>query len=310
MIFALFAIFVAVFTYGSEFVLIKFIGEYVPEPLIGAILFTEVALLYALTLFAMRWGAVAAGRPRPVFVRGGRTYLLILVIGVVAYCLNITWLLGVQRTAVVNASALQRLDVLFTLLLALFLFHEKVHVREVVSGAIMLAGAVCLSGLYRMRLEGSLGDYLMVVHAFFLALNGFIIKRALRDAHPLAIACGNCAVNGPIMAATCWVWGVTWNDVMSIPLHVWGLLALCGCFTYLFFAGYYYGLRRLRVWVARLLFLGIPVVSAVEAWIFLGERPHGLQVLGAALVCLGAAGIITAHAISARRNGSSAAGAA
>ena len=157
----------------------------------------------------------------------------------------------------------------------------------------MLLGICLLTGfLVRAPELGQSGDFLVLISAFFLSLNAFVIKRTVQNASGLVVGFWNAGINGLVFMVAALATKGWSGSFGQIPRTLWPVLFWLGVLAYTFFACYNTALRTVPVWEARLFCLFIPVVAMITAWIVLKETPTIWQGLGVALISAGAAGIV------------------
>ena len=127
--------------------------------------------------------------------------------------------------------------------------------------------------------------------AFLLSLNAFFIKNVVKDTGALLLGFANCLVNAIVFAAAQMIFYLP-SEFLSIDRQNAVVLAAAGVCVYLFFIGYYQALKYLPVWEVRLLMLGVPVVTAILAFCFIGEVLSGRQLIGMTLILSGSSGIL------------------
>jgi drug/metabolite transporter (DMT)-like permease len=276
---------IAVLSWGVEYPLMKTCSNAIGFMATGAVMFTSASVLLGLTL--------AFRSRRPASDRAPWPWGLLLCIGVLGIGINIFGLWGIKLTSLANSSTLARADVLFSLTLSAFIFRETIRPSAIIFAPIMLVGICLLTGILSGPLcMGNLGDGLMLCSALCVALNAFIIKRALRTASALVVGFCNSAITGVFFIAMCFISGEgggAWAKVQ--PAVLWKLAALSGL-AYLFYVFYNAALKSIPVWEVRLLCLLVPAIATLCGWAWLNEAPTHRQIIGMILICASAAGVI------------------
>jgi len=287
---------VAVVCWGVEYPLMKQATEAVGFCGTGAVMFSISAVLLGLTLVGRRLFGFGRTVATPPTAPDSPRYPIraMLLVGVIGITVNVLGLWAIKLTRVVNVATLARADALFSLVLSACVFGEAIARRAWFFVPLMLAGIGLLTGFLLNPLEiGNPGDYLILASAFGVALNAYVIKKAVQRVSGMTVGCVNSTMNGLFFVVV----------VAFLPHDVWQnvsyearrALLLLGFLAYVFFACYNTALRSIPVWKVRLVCLLIPVVAALTAWAWFGDRPSGLQVAGMALILAGAAGIIMAR---------------
>jgi len=292
-------VFVAVVIWGLEYPLMKRCSQTIGVLPTGAAMFSLAALLLGLTLLAQRRKGPAAtpGAPKRV------PYGPLVLIGALSIGVNLLGLWGIELTSVPNSSTLARSDALFSLFLSALVFREKIAAWAFLFVPVMLGGICLLTGILSGPIAlGNPGDYLMLGSAFCLALNAFVIKRAVQQASSALVGLFNAAIAGGFFAVAAFAVRDDSVGRLAASQSVWPALGALGFLSYLFYLSYNTALRTIPVWEVRLLCLLVPVVATLSAWVGLNEKPTLLNWLGMTLISGGAAGIIVARRANGTRN--------
>tara|TARA_B100000609_G_C17128790_1_gene389005 strand:+ start:74 stop:970 length:897 start_codon:yes stop_codon:yes gene_type:complete len=273
-------IIVATMALSFEYLLIKASAGASPF-LTGMMIFSVAGILLA----------AGAGKQQKV-VDYKRCLPWAVLVGVIGSCCNFLWIYGTRLTTVANASSLGRLDVVFTLLMSAFLFREKIPLKMWPCIVLSLAGAavVSCSGA-DLSCSVNAGDWMVVGAALMLSLNSFIIKRFSGSFGPMRLAAVNCGIN-VIFFSLAWLLSGNAAEILSLPLATWIMLILCGICSFLFFFGYYSGVRELPVWEVRLIALSAPVITTVGGYMFLNETVNLYEFAGILMLLAGSCGIV------------------
>jgi drug/metabolite transporter (DMT)-like permease len=277
-----FYIILATIALACEYLLIKAAGSASPF-LIGLVMFATAGSLLAL--------GARRQQKRP---DNYKSYLpWALLVGVIGSCCNFLWIYGTRLTTVTNASSLGRLDIVFTLLLAAGLFGEKIAPRVWPLIGLSIVGAVMVSGWDQVSTTeyGSIGDLMIIGAAFMLSLNSFIIKKISGKLGPMRLAAINCGIN-VLVFGTAWLCTGGTTEIPQVSSQTWGALIACGICSFVFFFGYYSGVRVLPVWEVRLIALSAPIFTALGGWLFLDELVSFNAIIGMFMLLAGAAGVI------------------
>lgn len=210
----------------------------------------------------------------------------------------ISGFLSYQKTSIVNASLIGSLQPALLLAVAPFLFRTRTTVRQVVFGVVALAGVAALVlGAGGSGGSSYVGD-LWAALTLLLWTVYFVWAQRVRGAghHPLemlaAVFIVSFVVTTPVTLATADDIGdISWKAALLLLAQSVGPgLVGHGLMTW--------SQRHLDIRVVSLLGLGSPVVSAIGAWIVFDQRLRVLQMVGAAIVLVGLAGIVGERAPS------------
>lgn len=279
----------AILAWGMEYPLMKSSTAAIGPLGTGAVMFSLASLLLGVQL-------ACRGVFRRERLPNGRALGMMLLIGVIGLALNAAALVAICSTSVANVSTLARTDVLFSLLLATFLFRERIHWSAWLATPVMLAGICLMTGVLSVGFGGgSVGDALVLLSAFLVAVNAFIIRHTATYADPSLIGFVNTTINalGFLVVLTFRAPREEALPLLRAAFLYAPALALGGLAA-IFFASYYVALRALPVWKVRLLMLLIPVVAGIAGCVWLNEVITTGQALGMMLICGGAGDVVIA----------------
>ena len=216
-----------------------------------------------------------------------------LTVGVIGSCCNLLWIYGTKMTSVANSSALGRMDVIFTLLLALIIFGEKIPLKSWLFILSCLIGGALMMNISNITFSSSenLGNALIIGAALILSLNSFLIKKLSAPFGPARLAAVNCGVN-VIIFCIAFVTTESFNLTAELSWQRFMTLLACGVCSFVFFAGYYTGIKTIPVWQIRIITLSAPVFTAIGGIVFLNEAISNIQVTGMTMVLLSAGAMI------------------
>lgn len=193
---------------------------------------------------------------------------------------------GLERTPAHVAAFLTNAETLFTVLLAVLFFGDRLARREVLGTAVILVGAT-LVALGGAEARGALaweGPLLLLGAGLGWGLdNNFTQRISARD--PLQIAVIKGLVAGTVNLALASAAGAppSWTPAFAASAFAVGF----GCYG-LSLAFFVIALRHLGAARTSSLFATNPAMAALLAWAMLGEIPRGLTVAGGLLMIPGA----------------------
>ncbi len=279
------ALWLAVLAWGLEYPVMKRATAEFGVLGTGAVMFSVGSLLVGVVLL-LRKGSRVFLEPSP------KTYALMVLIGILGVVLNGCTLIAIRLTNAVNVATLHKTDVFFSLVLSSLVFRERVDRAAWFFAPVMVLGITVMTGFLFHPLDV---DYralsLLLLSALLIALNGYIIKIATREASPLLVGFLNTVLN----AMAFLIGFVIVGDDGIKPVFYFlarPKLLLLGLLSGVFFACYNTALRTIPVWFVRLGCLLMPVIAGLAGWIWLHEPLTPMRIGGMALVCGGAAGII------------------
>ena len=206
-------------------------------------------------------------RPSPAFL-----------VAIVCYggCLT-TFVIATKLTTAANAIFLQYAGVVWVLLLAPLVLHEKMQRRDVIAIAVALAGmALFFVGKFEVR--GMSGNAMALVSSVFFAL---MILALRREAHAsrAAVTWGNIVLALALLPFVA-------HDLALTPKSLFAFLFL-GIFQIGFaYACFVKGLQHVTATQASLTGMLEPVANPIWVLVFLGEKPSAFAIAGGVIVLM------------------------
>lgn len=224
--------------------------------------------------------ALASGaRPR----RMDRWMWVMLAAGGVAFALDLgTWHLGILRTTLANATLFGNSATLIFPIYGFLIARAWPNRTQAVALGLAFAGAALLMGRsYQLDPRNLAGDLLCVLAGLLYTLYFVLMARVRTTMAPLpALALSTMASVAPLLAFAL-ILGervMPGNWTPLIGLAVVSQLIGQGCMIY--------ALGKASPLVVGVALLVQPVVAGAIGWIDYGERLHGPDFIGVALVCL------------------------
>jgi drug/metabolite transporter (DMT)-like permease len=208
----------------------------------------------------------------------------------------ITGFAAVNNTSVSNATLISNLMPVVVVILAKFVFDDTIRNRQFVAVGVALAGVlIVVIGAGNSGDASLYGDFLAVVNlviftAFFLRIKN------LRDEgiHSWSLLAAVTTVAAIVAVPPC---VLASNDLGSMTPKTWVLVVAMVLLPGVVGHGLMtWASGHLPVTVSSLLTLGSPVVSAVGAWLWLGQSMNEWQCVGSVIVL----GALAAIAVNAR----------
>jgi DME family drug/metabolite transporter len=214
--------------------------------------------------------------------------------GVVLSLFNSIWTLAVKLDGAAVATVLVYSSAGFTALLARWLYAERLGLHKVGAVILSLSGCVLVSGAYNLHLwrlnprgitAGLLSGLLFAIYSLMGRENE---RRHLDSWSSMLFSFGLAALllsiynQIPLLRAN----GIASSSpVPALPVQGWmGLITLAFIPTLLGYGLYNASMKYLPVSTANLLATSEPAMTAVQAYLLLGERWTALQLAGSALI--------------------------
>jgi len=265
--------------------------NYLHVPVITAGFWTRVVAI--LLLFS----AIVVQKELREFIRPGRLLRFALLIGAVAFCINLSGFYALKYTDASSGSIILKTDILFTLIASRFLLSEKMYRADWMGTALMVIGTVVLlwSKIWHMA-PSLIGDSLFLLIAVLLTINAFIIKTKLADMSNRVTATYNSSVTLMGFAVLLVLNGQCRSSLQVFQdVTMTGMVLLGGGSVAALFLLYYRALERLPFWLVRVLLLFTPVWSVVIECSFLGKKLLLNEIAGIIVILSGAALIVLSH---------------
>ncbi|MCL2216920.1 MAG: DMT family transporter [Defluviitaleaceae bacterium] len=218
-----------------------------------------------------------------------RKYLpRLLLTGVLGFLLDITAFLGSRWGNVANGTVLLKTDILFVGILSAILLKQHFPKKDWGFAAVMFVGAALVLGLTPGNFQFAAADSLYILSALFISINAFGIQSLQRDGiSNMVIAWYNNIVVTFFFISTTLISGVT-GDFGTIGLNLAPALAVGIAGQFFIFILYYKSLRELPVWIVKVILLLVPVAALFYEFIFTGEPPAPIRLVGTGLVLMSA----------------------
>lgn len=275
--------------WGANFSVVKYALRDFPEIQFNALRLVLASAVFMVPLAWMRWRRSPVAAPVPALTAADWKWLTVLgLIGTVIY--QRMFLAGVARTSVANSSLILGCTPVIVALLSSLAGHERLAPARWAGAALSFAGIYAIAG-HRASLSSTTlaGDLLMLGSTVCWSLYTVLAQPLLRRHSPLVVTGWSMALGtvvylaiaaGPLMA-TDWAAISTLSWILMVSSS---LLALAFAYMIWYSAVQRIGSARTAVYSNV-----TPIIAMLVAAVWLGERPTGLQLAGAALVLTGLA---------------------
>ena len=196
--------------------------------------------------------------------------------------------MGLQYTSAPKTALIIATIPVAVLVFAFLFINERPAVTSVVGIGLSLIGIGILvvgDPNFSWQFRGSLLGDLLIIGAVITAALYMVCARNLGKGHDALDITGFQMIYGALLYAPVFFWelpAVQWSVISSrsvVALVYLTLFATCAAFLF-----YNYALTKLPAGKASVFINGIPVVTAVAAWLLLGETLTILQLCGGLLV--------------------------
>lgn len=271
--------------YGCSFPFAKdLIDERVDKlALAGLVYLSQVAAIGTATLLR--------GIPSETRLRGFDWYWLATVVVTGGIAAPTLFFFGQALVPSHVAALLAPTETLFTVLIAVLVFRERLAAPETVGVLFLISGALIVSARPGEggHADGAVLGAVLVAASFLMwgIDNNCTTRIAHRD--PMSIALAKALVGGAATVAAAWFFGSPFPTDPRVLARIAGIGIVCFGGSYLLLI---LGMRRLGAARALALFACNPAFGIGASWLFRGEVPSTWAILGGLLMGLGVAMIV------------------
>ena len=229
---------------------------------------------------------------KKIFTLKSKYIVPLLCIGVVnGIASPFLWFFGLQYTNAVNAEIFGKSEMLFLILLSGIFLHQKFRSEHLVGGCIILLGLmiVTMQG-FSNGFSFQLGDAIILFAALLYASGGLLVRMKLQHTDPevLILVRSICAI-GFFFALSPFIEHPFISEAREFPLELIPALIGFGLIArFLTMFSFYEAIERVPIATFSTFATLTTAGSAFFAYIYLGELLHWYQLVGVALIILGA----------------------
>lgn len=189
---------------------------------------------------------------------------------------------GVQQMDPSLAAFLNRAEVPLAIIIGMIFLRERFTPGETVATLVALAGIVIMRAT--LRVEYSLGFYLVLLGAFFFAITEFLSKIALRHVPATTLA----YIRNMFMAIMYWLAFWLGDDNLDGVEHIWLGIIVLGFMGPVFNRiTYLLALERLELSKVAVIGQMQPVFTVIVAFLALGMLPTARETIGGVCLLIG-----------------------
>jgi drug/metabolite transporter (DMT)-like permease len=264
--------------WGANFSIVKEALQELTPLTLNALRFPLASLLLVLILWHR-------GRLHlPAREDWGRVFAL-GVVGNIIY--QMLFIFGLNLTLAGNASLLLATVPVWTILMSYFLGHERP------SALVWIGVSGTLSGMVLVVIGGGeldvggttlLGDLLMIGSAIGWSMYTVGSRNLIQRYGPMRVTAWTLWI-GTLGLIAAGIPGLARTDFARLSPLAWGAVVYAGVFSVsIAYLLWYRGVQRIGSARTAVYSNVVPVVALAVAWLWLGERPTVLQVLGAVII--------------------------
>ncbi len=217
----------------------------------------------------------------------------LIIIGFIGGCLAfMLYFSGLQLTTVGRAAFIHKTLPIWVTMFAYFLLREYIHRKQVFAMLIMLVGVFMIlvtpTSFITFLLPVTMGDMLCLLATILWALEAIVARHAmLKNYHHFFISFGRMLFGSIFLFGAIVLLGRVPALLAIQPYQFVNILiSSVVLFGYVFF--WYASIHYIKVSKAATLLLLAPVISLLAGVFLLGESAQIMQLVGSALILLGA----------------------
>jgi len=253
---------------------------------IDPLLFTATrALLIGIIFFVISL-YISKSTKQKKFNKANWGYLLAigLIGGSFAFWLFFT---GLRLTTAGRAAFLHKTLPIYATIFAIIFLKEKISKKQFLALIVMLIGLAIMESS-KLSIDLRNGDLLVLAATILWAIENTLSKKVMLDKESnWVVTFSRMFFGSLILFAIIFLTG-KFNLLLSLTMHQIIYIAISGTFLFLYVLTWYWGLKYINLSKASTILLIAPVISLILGVIWLQEQVLTLQLIGSALILIGA----------------------
>ena len=197
------------------------------------------------------------------------------------------WFSGIKLTTSGRAAFLHKTLSIYVMILAFLFLKEKIVKKQVYALILMIFGTVMLYSA-KITPDVSLGDILCIIATFLWGVENIIAKSIMKNGESNFIVSFARMFFGAIFLFGSILLLGKFDQVLILTYEQVGKLLISTFILFGYVLTWYWGIKLINVSKAAPLLLLAPVISLFLGIVWLGEPVPLLQLLGSALILIGA----------------------
>ncbi|UCD03945.1 MAG: DMT family transporter [Candidatus Woesearchaeota archaeon] len=225
-------------------------------------------------------------RKEPLRNFSKRIWIHLVVLGIGATTLGMgLYYIGLNYTTAINTTFIMRLQVPFAALFAFFILGDKLTKKQICATIIMFIGVYLLMFGFNI-IHPNFGDLIILAATAVFGFTHSYYKKTLAKEVPIFSVLFYRSVFG-VGALALLVALVLKEQAFQAILTIPYLVTLQALIYTVYMYGLYYGIKEIGPGPTTIFYLIVPLITAILAFIILGESLVVTQGFGAALVLIG-----------------------
>ena len=158
------------------------LGEYIIDEDVVVQGINPVVLSFCIYLLSGIFFTPIARKTSPLRSLGKQNLIFLLLIGIVEVSALIVYLFGLENSTAINASIFSNGEIVFSILISIMIFRERLKKNEILPFVVMIAGMIILPAMHDLYQNGMaisevlFGDFLIMLSGLFYAIDVNICK--------------------------------------------------------------------------------------------------------------------------------------
>jgi drug/metabolite transporter (DMT)-like permease len=217
-----------------------------------------------------------------------RDYTILIITAVAGSVIApFIYLNGLKQITAVNASLLMNAEVIFIIVVGIFILKESFQKKEGIGLILLLVGTIFLAtngDIHNFSVTENFGSLLVIIAAFFWSIDTTLSKFLSNKRDLLGVSALKCSIGGIILLFLSLILGLN----LKVPLNHLPYLLFIGLVSIGFsFVMVYYAIRKIGSTRTGSIFPFSSLFGAIFAFIILNEPFTLLQLLFGLLMILG-----------------------
>ena len=207
-----------------------------------------------------------------------------LASGIIQSTATLLTVYGLKHTLAINVNFLLRIEVFLAIIFGIFLFREKINIKQLAGIIIAFIGAYIFTTQFKFHIN--FGDFLIILGALAWAFGSVTAKKILQaDVSPFIITSIRFLISTIILLSII----IFTSQSLIFPLNqTLNILLYAFLISFLAFTLFVYSLKSLDLWKATFIFHFFAIIlGSFLAWLFLKENLTLIQWSGGVLILIG-----------------------
>jgi len=198
---------------------------------------------------------------------------------------------GLKFTTAGRAAFLHKTLPIYALILAIVFLKEKITRKQLIAMLVMIIGLFVLE-ITAFTSSLRFGDALVIIATVLWAIENTIAKKIMSDKESNWVVTFSRMFFGSLVLFAIIIFLGKIPLLFQLTAQHWIYIFISGTFLLLYVLTWYWGLKHINLSKASTILLIAPVISLILGSVWLGEKVFLVQLIGSALILIGAFFII------------------